>query len=130
MTCEFAEGVKFGLAFGFRYKQMEHAYSNLMSNCTPLRNRLLSNQVNSLSSQHIEYLSDVEDSINSPALDIKDVLNEIFDDMKYSKGAYMKLFTEVMGLKSNRAPKRKRKSKTLESTLTPETVDEEDVESS
>ena len=128
--CEFADGVKFGLAFGARYKQMEYCYSKLNSDCEPLRNRLLSSQVNSLSSKHIEFMCDVEDAINSPTLDLKDVLNEIFDDMKHSKGAYIKLFNDVMDIPTNRAPKRKRKSKAVESTLTPETLEEEDVESS
>ena len=126
----FAEGVKFGLSFGFRYKQMEYAYSQLTSASEPLRNRLLSSQINSLSSQHVEFLSDVEDAINSPNAHLKEVLNEIFDDMKHSKGAYMKLFSEVTDMKMSRAPKRKRKSQIRESTLTHERVEEEDVESS
>lgn len=126
----FAEGVKFGLAFGFRYKQMEYAYSQLTLASEPLRNRLISSQVNSLSSHHVEFLSDVEDAINSPNAHLKEVLNEIFDDMKQSKGAYMKLFSEVTDIKTSRAPKRKRKSQIQESTLTPETLEEEDVESS
>jgi hypothetical protein len=50
--------------------------------------------------------------------------------MKQSKGAYMKLFSEVTDIKTSRAPKRKRKSQIQESTLTPETLEEEDVESS
>ena len=75
-------------------------------------------------------MCDVEDAINSPAPDLKDVLNDIFDDMKHSKGAYLKVFKEVMDIKTTRAPKRKRKSPIRQSTLTPETVDEEDVESS
>ena len=127
---DFAEGVKFGLAFGSRYKQMEYSYSKLASDCDPLRIRLLSSQVNSLSSKHIEYMCDVDDAINSPAPDLKDVLNDIFDDMKHSKGAYIKLVQQVMDIKTNRAPKRKRKSPIRQSTLTPETVEEEDVESS
>lgn len=130
MTCEFAEGVKFGLAFGMRYKQMEYSYSKLTSDCEPLRNRLLSSQLNSQSSKHIEFLCDVEDAISNPTPDLKDILNDIFDEMKASKAEFIKLLSKVMDIKTNRAPKRKRKSKIQESTLTPETVQEEDVESS
>jgi ABC-type transporter Mla subunit MlaD len=130
MSSDFAEGVKFGLAFGLRYKQMEYLYSKLASDCKPLRNMILASKVNTLSSQHLEFLSDVEDALNSSCPNLKDVLNQILDSMKQSKVEFCKLSSEVMDLKSKRLPSRKRKAKTVKVAVTPETPTEEDAESS
>jgi hypothetical protein len=123
MNQEYIDGVKFGLAFGLRYRQMEYQYSKLTADCEALRNKLISSQVNSMSTEHYEYLCLVEDAVNTPSENVKETLNDIFEQMKSSKADLVKLNSNVLNLKASRAPRRKRKAK---EPVSVETLDDDD----
>jgi|APCry1669192269_1035402.scaffolds.fasta_scaffold25744_2 seryl-tRNA synthetase len=114
MSEEFIQAVKLGLSFGLRFKQMENHYRKLQQDAESLRNKHISSQVNSLSTQHEEYLCLFEDLLEERSEHVKEELNDVFEDLKDSKSEFVKLNSNVLNLKARKSKAgRKRKAKEL-----------------